>query len=139
MIKINQFSSLCLIILMLLVPNGRVNATELKFNTLTIEDGLPYSMANAMFQDSNGFMWLGTHLGLCRYDGIQLQTYKEFDNRKINVLTEANNQWLWVGMEHGLARMNLKTRKVEPILFEGKRELEGITNICWGKNGGRHD
>lgn len=134
--KDNRFFLFSLLILMLIGHREVLNGKDLKFSTLTIEDGLPYSMANTMFQDSNGFMWLGTHLGLCRYDGIQLQTYKEFDNKKINALIETDNQWLWVGMEHGLARMNLKTREVEPILFEGKQELKDVTSICWGKDGG---
>ena len=56
-------------------------AIDLKFNRLTAENGLPYSTANVMLQDDNGFLWIGTHTGLCRYDGINTEIYSEFENR----------------------------------------------------------
>ena len=37
-------------------------------------------------------------------------------------------------MENGLARINLKTRKMESILCEGKKELQRVSTIHWGKD-----
>ena len=37
-------------------------------------------------------------------------------------------------MENGLARINLKTRKMEPVLCEGKTELQRVSAIHWGKD-----
>lgn len=37
-------------------------------------------------------------------------------------------------MESGLARINLKTRKMESILCEGKKELQRVSAIHWGKD-----
>ena len=109
-------------------------ARDLKFNRLTAENGLPYSTANVMLQDDNGFLWIGTHTGLCRYDGINTEIYSEFENRQVRSLEETEGNWLWVGMENGLARINLKTRKMESILCEGKKELQRVSTIHWGKD-----
>lgn len=109
-------------------------AIDLKFNRLTAENGLPYSTANVMLQDDNGFLWIGTHAGLCRYDGINTEIYSEFENRQVRSLEETEGNWLWVGMENGLARINLKTRKMESILCEGKKELQRVSAIHWGKD-----
>ena len=109
-------------------------ARDLKFNRLTAENGLPYSTANVMLQDNNGFLWIGTHTGLCRYDGINTEIYSEFENRQVRSLEETDGNWLWVGMESGLARINLKTRKMESILCEGKKELQRVSAIHWGKD-----
>lgn len=109
-------------------------ARDLKFNRLTAENGLPYSTANVMLQDDNRFLWIGTHTGLCRYDGINTEIYSEFENRQVRSLEETDGNWLWVGMESGLARINLKTRKMESILCEGKKELQRVSAIHWGKD-----
>lgn len=109
-------------------------ARDLKFNRLTAENGLPYSTANVMLQDDNGFLWIGTHTGLCRYDGINTEIYSEFENRQVRSLEKTEGNWLWVGMENGLARINLKTRKMESILCEGKKELQRVSAIHWGKD-----
>lgn len=109
-------------------------ARDLKFNRLTAENGLPYSTANVMLQDDNGFLWIGTHTGLCRYDGINTELYSEFENKQVRALAETEGNWLWVGMENGLARINLKTRKMESILCEGKKELQRVSAIHWGKD-----
>lgn len=109
-------------------------ARDLKFNRLTAENGLPYSTANVMLQDDNGFLWIGTHTGLCRYDGINTEIYSEFENKQVRALAETEGNWLWVGMENGLARINLKTRKIESILCEGKKELQRVSAIHWGKD-----
>lgn len=109
-------------------------ARDLKFNRLTAENGLPYSTANVMLQDDNGFLWIGTHTGLCRYDGINTEIYSEFENRQVRSLEETDGNWLWVGMESELARINLKTRKMESILCEGKKELQRVSAIHWGKD-----
>ena len=109
-------------------------AIDLKFNRLTADNGLPYSTANVMLQDDNGFLWIGTHTGLCRYDGINTEIYSEFENRQVRSLEETEGNWLWVGMENGLARINLKTRKMESILCEGKKELQRVSTIHWGKD-----
>ncbi len=47
------------------------NAHQLSFNHITSADGLPQNTISAMLQDQHGFLWIGTHDGLHRYDGYE--------------------------------------------------------------------
>ncbi len=46
-----------------------------RFDRLSVEDGLSQSSVLSMLQDSEGFMWFGTEDGLNRFDGYQFQIY----------------------------------------------------------------
>lgn len=133
-IRMKNIRIVLFILLLNIINPHWLSSKDLKFNRLTAENGLPYSTANAMLQDDNGFLWIGTHTGLCRYDGINTEIYSEFENKQIRALAETDGEWLWVGMENGLARMNLKTRQMESILCDTKKELQRVSAIHWGKD-----
>ncbi|MEN0050595.1 MAG: two-component regulator propeller domain-containing protein, partial [Bacteroidota bacterium] len=42
---------------------------------LTTEDGLANLFTTAIFQDSKGFVWIGTRYGLNRFDGYNFELY----------------------------------------------------------------
>ena len=46
------------------------------FKHLEVKDGLSNSQVNAIYKDSNGFMWFGTSSGLNRYDGYGIRIYR---------------------------------------------------------------
>ncbi|MDM8523618.1 two-component regulator propeller domain-containing protein [Desulfococcaceae bacterium HSG8] len=47
----------------------------IRFNRLTMEDGLSSGFVQAVLQDSQGFIWFGTRGGLNRYDGYSITAY----------------------------------------------------------------
>ncbi len=49
---------------------------DLKFEHLTVEDGLSSNTVYSILQDSHGFMWFGTSEGLNRYDGYTFKAYR---------------------------------------------------------------
>ena len=69
----------------LIVNTGAQN--HIRFNHLTIEDGLSQSAVTCIFQDKNGFMWFGTQDGLNRYDGYNFKVFKN-DPVNPNSLTD---------------------------------------------------
>ena len=91
--------------------------TSLKFNHLTVDDGLSNPAVITLLQDHQGFLWVGTHGGLNRYDGYDFKIYKHnFDNEGslsmdfVWILFEDSHHNLWVGTNGGgLNRLNQET------------------------------
>ena len=77
---------------------------QLKFKSLTINDGLSNNHVNSICQDAHGFMWFATYGGLTRYDGYNF-TFFQFDpedtlsisNNAINKLYEDARGDFWIG------------------------------------------
>ena len=53
-----------------------LSQANIKFNHLTVEDGLSQSSITCILQDRQGFMWFGTQDGLNRYDGYTFKIFK---------------------------------------------------------------
>lgn len=60
---------------------------RIRFNHITINDGLSQSSVTCIFQDQKGFMWFGTQDGLNRFDGYNFKIFKNIPNDE-NSLTE---------------------------------------------------
>jgi len=81
---------------------------NLRFERLSLEEGLSQSHVNAILQDSRGFMWFGTQDGLNRYDGYRFTVFKHdpFDPTSLSsnivwAIHEAADGTLWVGTDGG--------------------------------------
>ncbi len=80
----------------------------MRFERLSIEEGLSQSVVNCILQDRLGFMWFGTQDGLNRYDGYRFEIYRH-DLRNpaslthdwVTALAEDPTGDLWVGTEGG--------------------------------------
>jgi len=52
-------------------------ATEkYRFRHLTADDGFPVNMCYSVLKDTQGFIWITTRSGLCRYDGYKMKVYQ---------------------------------------------------------------
>lgn len=85
---------------------AQFDPNKYKFERLSVEDGLPHSDALASVQDKQGFVWIATNKGLCRYDGYQLKPYHLpqndqliLPNDRIQSLYVGSDSLLWVGTE----------------------------------------
>ena len=59
----------------LAVSAGNTFIPDMKFRRLDTRDGLSNSTINYLFQDSKGYVWIGTSYGLNRYDGYRFRTF----------------------------------------------------------------
>ncbi len=91
---------------------------SLRFERISIEDGLSQSVVNTILQDRSGFLWFGTQEGLNRFDGYTFKVFKHrvgephgLSSSEINVLVEDRNGVLWVGTSKGLNRFDQTTRR----------------------------
>jgi ligand-binding sensor domain-containing protein/signal transduction histidine kinase len=81
---------------------------SIRFEHLSLEQGLSQSVVNVIFQDSKGFLWIGTEDGLNRYDGYGFKTYRpEVENenslsdRWITSIQEDREGFIWIGTRQG--------------------------------------
>ena len=58
------------------VPAVAAPAPTLRFEHLSVEDGLAQETVLAMAQDRDGFMWFGTQNGLSRFDGYRFVNFR---------------------------------------------------------------
>jgi signal transduction histidine kinase/ligand-binding sensor domain-containing protein len=102
------------------VPADVTSSPPLRFEHLTVADGLPTNWAMSVLKDSYGFVWFGTHQGLARYDGTNLSVYRSDpeDPRTlpaafVGMLYEDREKRLWVGFAWANAGMALYDRSCD--------------------------
>ncbi|UCH95361.1 MAG: PAS domain S-box protein [Candidatus Aminicenantes bacterium] len=86
---------------------------DIKFDRISIEEGLSQSSVSCILKDSRGLMWFGTQDGLNRYDGYKFTIYRHnpknpnsLSNNYIYSLYEDHHGVLWVGTQEGLNRFD---------------------------------
>jgi ligand-binding sensor domain-containing protein len=91
---------------------------QLRFQHITVENGLSQNTVQGIVQDKYGFMWFGTWNGLCKYDGYKFITYREepdrknsIDDNRIHLLYKDHRGDIWVSFSKSrlLCRYNYET------------------------------
>jgi len=100
------------------------------------EDGLPSLSVNAIVQDSEGFMWFGTDIGLSRFDGYRFRNYTIIDglleNRILDLQLDKQGR-LWISSQDELCYFENNTFHKADII--GKNENTKITSFKVARNG----
>ena len=100
-----------ILLLSCLWANAETAVPDMKFRRLDSRDGLSNSTINCIYQDSKGFVWIGTSYGLNRYDGYRFRTYYSdpndtttLRNNYVDQIFEdaAGRLWLRQGMNYSL-------------------------------------
>ncbi len=91
----------CLLLTALLAPAQSVKEFYHRFS---ISDGLSSNTCNALLEDSNGYLWIGTSEGLNRFDGHQVKQFfhnpadtNSLCGNTIKCLAEAPDGKIWIG------------------------------------------
>ena len=119
---------------------GLLLANKYDFKNYTVVDGLSESTINVIFEDSKGFIYIGTENGLGLFDGLTFFNYKMnvfnestiFGNN-IKSICQDDNGDVWVGTELGLSKLDTRTRQFERI-SSAKYNLKNIEKIFNDKN-----
>ena len=74
------------------------------------DEGLPQSTVTSVVQTRDGFLWVGTHGGLARFDGERFEVFgtttEGLEASRINCLLEASSGDLWIGTaQRGVVRL----------------------------------
>ena len=120
MLKRTSTSCFAILLLFLLLKMPAVHAQDysLKFNHLTVEEGLSHTDANDIKQDQLGFIWIATYFGLDRYDGYTIKRFynynfpkhNAFKNRVISISPDKDGN-IWLATEDGIQCFNSRTEK----------------------------
>ena len=80
------------------------SASKIEFDRYNIDDGLSQNTVYEVFQDSRGYIWLGTQGGLDRFNGYDFKHYEHESNDStsivngwIRTINEDKNGLLWMG------------------------------------------
>ena len=72
---------------------------------LSVDEGLPHTDVSSIVQDRDGYIWIGTYSGLCRYDGTDMTVYDVsnsiLESSRIRSLYLASDGLLYIGTETG--------------------------------------
>lgn len=98
-----------------------VSAQQLRFSRIGLSDGLSQSSVYTIFNDSKGFIWMGTGDGLNRYDGHSIKVYKTEFNPRVkgngnfydHGAAEASNHDIYFSGRTGVVRYKAKEDKIE--------------------------
>lgn len=102
------------------------------YNTryIGIEDGLSHSSVTEIYQDSKGFMWIGTFDGLNRYDGYEFTVYHHqpedsasLANNRIESIY-SHKDLVYIGTKLGLSIYNYKNDRFFTVKFKNDRTGE---------------
>ena len=125
------FYVFCLIVLSALTTFGN---SPLRFTHYSSYNGLPNDFVLSITQDSNGFIWFGTHLGVVQFDGHNFNLYQPNQNtnsisyKHISELYCDLHDNLWIKFtESALNRMDTKTGEIFKYLPDSTKSTSLAT------------
>jgi signal transduction histidine kinase/ligand-binding sensor domain-containing protein len=95
-------------------------AQEFSFRHFTVRDGLPSNHITCLFQDSRGFVWVGTYDGLGLFDGSSIRLYGMAEGLDVpSILDIAEDRTregsLWIATLNGVFRFDgRRFRRLSP-------------------------
>ncbi|PCJ88194.1 MAG: hypothetical protein COA57_03700 [Flavobacteriales bacterium] len=118
----------------------------IRFDRISIKNGLSQSTVNCILQDAKGFMWFGTQDGLNRFDGYRFKVFyhhsqdtSSLADNYVRALYEDRNGNLWVGTDNGLSKFNPELQTFETF-YRSENNLNGLSDnairaICESDDG----
>lgn len=102
------------------------------FKVFDISTGLPNNTVKCIIQDEQGFIWLGTFNGLCRFDGVDFAVFTHQQNDSLSIINNHIEALLpvengmWVGTEGGLNFYSYTENRFYPCI---QRASTGETQL----------
>lgn len=117
------YKKIILVLLTVLFVNDVVAQNYVyNYDHLTTKNGLSNNFINCLVEDKQGFIWLGTQDGLCRYDGKNYVVYRTNEDKKIFLnsiiitsLALQNDSIIWVGTAAGLHSLNTFQKEIQLV------------------------
>lgn len=118
----------------LLLPVHRVTAQFKLDKAILInkDNGLPSNDIRVITKSDDGFVWIGTRDGLCRFDGLQFHTYKPEEGNPHSILSKdvnavvSDKDKVWVGTSMGVSKLDIYTGKFRNYQFTAKGKSDSV-------------
>ncbi len=81
-------------IIFLLVITLQSFSQHYNFKHFTDENGLPCNVVYSTFQDSKGYIWFATEMGISRFDGITFKNYTTNEGLPDNTVFQFYEDWI---------------------------------------------
>ncbi|WP_296123742.1 hybrid sensor histidine kinase/response regulator transcription factor [uncultured Bacteroides sp.] len=94
------------VILLFLAVSSSIHARH--FKVLDLSNGLSNNTVKCITQDEQGFIWLGTFDGLCRFDGVNFSVFRNDPDDNMSIVDnhveaiQADDDGLWIGTQKGV-------------------------------------
>ncbi|MBN2523143.1 MAG: response regulator [Bacteroidales bacterium] len=112
---------------------------ELRFTYINTDNGLSNNIINAIIQDPQGYMWIGTMGGLNRFDGCNNKIFEKIleDSTSLadNMVYSINIDYkgsIWVGTQLGLCLYNSDRENFKTYLLDEERYSLNTANRVTG-------
>ena len=69
------------------------------------KQGIASAEIYTLFQDEGGYLWMGTRLGVSKFDGLRFTNYNGSNEKrfgKVFSITQDEDHCIWIGAENGL-------------------------------------
>src|SRR5215510_8990538 len=96
-----RFGTIIFLLSLFRIP---VNAQQQLFTTYAMNEGLVHNTVKNIFQDSKGFIWIGTWEGLSKYDGHKFTNYTAgngLSHAVVNDFCETNDGTIYIFCNEG--------------------------------------
>lgn len=110
---------------------GSLIAQQVLVEPMPLSNRLPSNSVQRIFQDSEGFVWLGTLDGLCRYDAYNMLVFRSgmnnsslLTNNEITYITEDGGNRLFIGTKKGVNILDKETYCIVPMQHDEILEQE---------------
>lgn len=114
---------LLILFLIGLVSPLQANDSYYYFKQISIKEGLPSSVTT-IYDDEDGFLWIGTIYGIYRFDGEKLTKPHFSDTQQMSSYTYSiagdSEGHIWGFTDKGVSLYNNKEDTFEPFLMNGK-------------------
>lgn len=129
--------------LALLMPaRSAAQRIVVKWDAITVEDGLSQDTVRAIVQDRRGFLWLGTADGLNRWDGYEFVVHRHDPSdpatlpaNDVACLFEDASGRLWAGTAEGVAWFDHRQGSFVTVRDDARTSPRGVCSIAQAGDG----
>lgn len=125
---------LCIVFISINYYTKAINYDLVKCDKYTIEDGLPQSYIETIYQDKGGYLWIATQDGISKFNGYEFKNYffDPFNKKSINSnyaieIKHWNNDTISFTTTLGFSLLDLKTNEFKNYIFS--KLIPSIGNV----------